>query len=228
MKLIISIIIILILAFLIKRSKALDNKGVIGASIMGFTLLYFCGVKYFILLLSFFILGSLVSKIGLKEKRKYKLEETQRSLKNVLANGLIPFIFALLSILSPIFLPAFTGSLSTAASDTFSSEIGVLSKEKPILITTLKPVEKGEDGAVSKLGLLAGFLGSLSIGIFSYILFNDFKLLISTAVSGFLGNLFDSILGALFERRGLIDNEITNLLATLFGGLIGILIYVIL
>ncbi len=228
MKLLLSIIIIAILAFLIKKSKALDNKGILGASLMGFILIYFCGIKYFILLLSFFILGSLVSRVGLDKKKKNKLDETKRSLKNVLANGLAPFIFAILSLFNPIFLSSYVSSIATATSDTFSSEIGVLSNENPILITNLKPIEKGEDGGVTKLGLLAGLLGSFIVGLLSYILFKDIKLFISSTIAGFLGNIFDSLLGALFERKGLINNEITNFLATLFGGIIGLFIYVIL
>ena len=225
-RLFISILIICVLALLIKKSGCLDNEGVIGSSIMGFILLYFCGFKYLVLLLSFFVLGVLVSRIGLEKKKAKKMAETCRGLRNVLANGLIPTIFAILVIFGFNWaLVGYISSIAAATSDTFSSELGVLSNEKPRLITTFEVVDKGTDGAITIFGTLVGVLGAFLIGVFAYLLFGDIKIVLCSTVGGVAGNLADSLAGAIFERKGLLNNEHVNLIATLVGGVVGVLIY---
>jgi uncharacterized membrane protein len=87
-----------------------------------------------------------------------------------------------------------------------ATEIGVLSKES-YLITNLKKVEKGVSGAISKLGVMAGFLGALAIGILAWILSNYFSapkiepafLIVIPTVTGLTGALLDSFLGATMQ-----------------------------
>ncbi|AIJ06135.1 hypothetical protein JH146_1293 [Methanocaldococcus bathoardescens] len=228
-RLFVSILVICVLALLIKKSKCLDNTGIVGSSIMGFILLYFCGFEYLILLLSFFILGVLVSRIGLEKKKAKKIDETCRSLRNVLANGLIPILFAVLTIFGFNWaLIGYISSIAAATSDTFSSELGVLSNEKPRLITTFEVVEKGTDGAITIFGTLAGVLGAFLIGLFGYLFFGDTKIILCGTIGGISGNLADSLVGALFERKGILNNEHVNLIATIVGGVVGIFIYYIL
>ncbi len=229
LKLVVSIIVILVLALLIKKSKCLDDKGIIGSSIMGFILLYFCGFKYLILLLSFFVLGVIVSKVGYEKKKDKNIYESCRSLKNVLANGLIPVIFAILIVLSFKWaLFGYISSIAAATSDTFSSELGVLSNENPRLITTFEVVEKGTDGAITIFGLLSGILGAFLIGVIGYIFFGDLRIILCSTIGGISGNLVDSLVGALFERRGILNNEHVNLIATVVGGIVGIFVAMIL
>ncbi|CAB3290250.1 conserved membrane protein of unknown function [Methanocaldococcus lauensis] len=229
LKLVVSIIVIVILALLIKKSNCLDNQGIIGSSIMGFILLYFCGFKYLILLLSFFILGVVVSKIGKEKKKNKNIYESCRSLKNVLANGLIPLIFAILTVLGFKWaLFGYISSIAAATSDTFSSELGVLSNENPRLITTFEVVEKGTDGAITIFGLLSGVIGAFIIGVIGYLCFRNPNIILCSVIGGISGNLADSFVGALFERRGILNNEHVNLIATIVGGIIGIFVAMIL
>ena len=54
---------------------------------------------------------------------------------------------------------------AAANADTWSSELGILSKSPPFLITTFKAVPPGTNGAVSILGLLAAIGGGATIGL---------------------------------------------------------------
>ena len=86
----------------------------------------------------------------------------------VIANGGICGAFVLLHLLLPdaewIWL-GFAGTLAAANADTWGTELGVLSKRQPRLITSLKPVPRGTAGAVTLDGTLASLGGALFIGL---------------------------------------------------------------
>jgi uncharacterized membrane protein len=69
-------------------------------------------------------------------------------------------------------LTAPTSNYAAVAADTFSSELGILSKSKPRLITSfaLREVPPGTNGGVTLLGTLAGLLGSFIIACTSTLL----------------------------------------------------------
>ena len=61
---------------------------------------------------------------------------------------------------------------AAVAADTFSSELGILSKSKPRLLTswTFRRVPPGTNGGVTLEGKLAGFAGAFVIALTSVIL----------------------------------------------------------
>jgi len=61
-------------------------------------------------------------------------------------------------------LCAYYAGFACCNADTWASEVGVLSQEDPILITTMKTVPKGTNGGISKLGCIMSFLGGALIG----------------------------------------------------------------
>src|SRR5205807_7268326 len=60
----------------------------------------------------------------------------------------------------------FIGAFATATADTWSTELGTLSKASPRLITNGKPVAPGTSGGVTPLGMAATALGACSLGYF--------------------------------------------------------------
>jgi uncharacterized protein (TIGR00297 family) len=91
------------------------------------------------------------------------------------------------------------------------------------MITTLRPVPVGTDGAVSLVGTLAGFAAAAVVGLIALALgLVGLPSLAIVLVAAFIGSSADSLLGATLERRGLMDNDAVNFSNTLIGALSGI------
>ncbi|MCK5278412.1 MAG: DUF92 domain-containing protein, partial [Cyclobacteriaceae bacterium] len=56
---------------------------------------------------------------------------------------------------------------------------------------------------------------------------NDYKRMLIITVSGFSGNILDSVLGATLQQNGYINNHQVNFLATLFGSLFCLLLFIL-
>ncbi|OYR94661.1 hypothetical protein DJ71_01900, partial [Halorubrum sp. E3] len=118
---------------------------------------------------------------------------------------------------------AFAGATATAMADTLSSEIGGLF-DGPRLVTTLRRVEPGTDGAVTWQGELAGVGGALFVAGLA-----AFGMPIGDAVAGggivalagVAGMTVDSLLGALIEGER-VGNQAVNFLATLSGAIVAV------
>lgn len=113
-----------------------------------------------------------------------------------------------------LFAPALA-ALAEAAADTISSEIGQVLGGTPRMLTTLRRVPAGTDGAVSAAGTLAGALAAAVIaGAGTLALRGDWRLFALGAGGGVFGLLFDSLLGATIERKGWLNNDAVNFLST--------------
>jgi uncharacterized protein (TIGR00297 family) len=86
---------------------------------------------------------------------------------------------------------------------------------QPRLITTLRRVEAGRDGAISAAGTLAGVAAAAAIAALgTYALRGDTRLLWIAAAGAVFGLFFDSLLGATLEERGWLNNDAVNFLST--------------
>ncbi|QNI33103.1 DUF92 domain-containing protein [Alloacidobacterium dinghuense] len=113
-------------------------------------------------------------------------------------------------------LAAISAALAEAAADTLSSELGQVFGGQPLLITTLKPVPVGTDGGVTLAGTAIGCIGA---AIVTAVAAMTFRLNVSQGAvifsSAILGLFADSLFGAVFERRGWLNNDAVNFLSTL-------------
>jgi uncharacterized protein (TIGR00297 family) len=118
--------------------------------------------------------------------------------------------------LSPVSLFAVgLAALAEAAADTVSSEVGQVFGGRPGMITTLRRVEPGTDGAISAAGTAAGVFAAGVVALAGCLaLRGGPPLLWVSWAGGVFGLFFDSLLGAVFEQRGWLNNDAVNFLST--------------
>lgn len=219
-------------AYFTYRAKTVDASGVFAAVLFGIILITFAGVPWFLVVISFFILGSFFTKYRYAEKVFLGVEQGKngrRGYMNAFANALVAVAGAILFGITgnEIFAALFLGCIATATADTLASEIGVTGGT-PYMITTLRPVPAGTNGGITVLGELAGLFGAVIICGLAFVLeVAPWYVCLIGVAAGFFGTNMDSLIGALIENKGVIGNSGTNLLATLSGGLFAMAVYAI-
>ena len=220
------VILLFILGFITYYRKSLDLFGSAVMIIMGIVIIFSAGTNWLLLIILFLVMSLLATKYSKKYKQSLGEFEGRRTSKNVISNGVVACFMAAFGGYYLPFVGGFIGAIATATADTLASEIGVLDPH-PRLITTLQKVDPGTNGAVSGLGTAVGIVGAAIIGIAAYLLgimTNPLLAIVVAIISGTVGCFMDSILGALFENRHLITNEHVNLMATIVGAIVGILL----
>ncbi|GIZ41469.1 hypothetical protein CKM354_000477200 [Cercospora kikuchii] len=220
--------------------KKLTPAGIVSGIIVAIIHMIHPWQAFFWLLMVFFLLGTVVTKIGHTKKAHLTQSaaggtggEGARSAVQVFANSgwasiLIaihayllhnksPFIssvvpgltagphFPILEKLLPIGIIA---QYAAVAADTFSSELGILSKQNPFLITApWKSVPKGTNGGVTIDGFKYAGLGSsllVAVAIASLTLSPPHvdvqpQITVTLIAAGIAGSIIDSVLGALCQ-----------------------------
>lgn len=262
--------------------NVLTKDGFLAGLLIGVPILVFGGFDNFILLLVFLIIGSILSRVGKEVKSRYNpIGEMvgTRAWPNVVANGFWPMISsvmiyftsdALIKVAWELF---FIGSLASMVADTTATEIGMLSRERPRMITELNNiVEPGASGGVTILGTVASILAALIFGLLAYLIsgFNplieftligfsplvnlrglEYWILFIIVLSGVLGSIFDSVLGATLQAKyrcnlcgkyvetpvhcgvdteysegiRFIDNHMVNFISSFVGGIIAVALF---
>lgn len=214
------------IGWLAYRRDSLSKSGVAGAIITGTAIFGFGGWTWGLVLIAFFISSSVLSHFRQTDKtamaEKFAKGE-RRDLAQTLANGGLGALLAVAVLLlidlpgqarqgSPLYMYltlAYFGAIATANADTWATELGVLSRTPPRLITTGQPVPPGTSGGITAYGTLAALAGSAFIGIVAFLLIqvaslattgallvSDGPVVWIASLAGLLGSLFDSLLGA--------------------------------
>lgn len=220
------VILLFILGFVTYYRKSLDVLGSVVMIVMGIIIIFSAGANWLLLIVLFLVMSLLATKFSKKYKQSLGEFEGRRTSKNVISNGVVACFMAAFGGYYLPFVGGFIGAIATATSDTLASEIGVLDPH-PRLITTFQKVDPGTNGAVSVLGTAVGIVGAAIIGIAAFflgIMPNPLLAIGVAIISGTVGCFMDSVLGAVFENRHLITNEHVNLIATVVGAIVGILL----
>lgn len=224
------------------KKNIFNARGGISAFILGI-IIAIANLYWFLILLFFLITSSIATKYKYPYKEERMLAEGikgARDINSVLANGLVSMGIAIIYLFdanyklfnlnSDFYTILFMSSVASASSDTFASEIGVLS-DKTYLITNFKRIKVGTDGGISVLGEIASLFGALIIAFFGSLLYyfkianyNStipiFYFLAIPFVIGFVGCQIDSYLGAIWERKGYLTKGDVNLLSIFVATLI--------
>ena len=202
------------------RLKKLTVAAAITGGVLGWLVFAGGGYTGLGMLAAFFIMGTAATSW----KKQQKSLQTTRTAGQVLANGGVAALAGLGALILPaychLFDLAMAGSLASATADTLSSELGIIYGRRHYNILTWKPDVRGKDGVVSIEGTLIGIAGAAFIALIYSIKHPSFAGIGIITLSGAIGNLVDSILGASLERKGHIGNDMVNFLNTLAAGVL--------
>ncbi|WPH04636.1 Hypothetical protein R9X50_00752900 [Acrodontium crateriforme] len=235
-----------LITYALTRRK-LTTGGIFAGILVAFIHMLSPWPAFFWLVIMFFFFGTLVTRIGHNAKATLTQSSTggtggegARTSDQVFANSgfacvLIllhtyllnstPFISSSLPIAAGPHLPGLQAVLpigiivqyAAVAADTFSSELGILSKATPFLITApWKKVPKGTNGGVTVDGLLYGALGSFLLTVVAILTLNSLPPMVLMdpmvsallAIMGFMGTLIDSLLGAVVQAT--VTDKVTG------------------
>ncbi len=205
--------------------RLLTRDGVVAAVAVGTLVFGFGGWRRAGLLVLFFATSSALTRWQAARK-SHPEHAAGRTGLQVLANGLVAAALSVWGTIwpAPWISAAFAGAIAASTADTWATEIGLLSKTPPRLITarllrTRAEVPPGTSGGVTWLGTIAACIGAAVIaGSSAAWLHTAFG---RVWLAGFIGMTVDSILGATVEgRRWWMTNDTVNLLATVGGAVL--------
>ena len=197
----------------------ISRSGAAGGLLVGTTIYASLGPRGFAVLALFVVGGSVLTRLGYRSKQRTGAAQERggrRSARNALANCAVAVLCAVFAAAtgSDLFIVAFVASLGAAFADTSESEVGLLFGRTPRLVSTLRKVPRGTDGAISLPGTLAGIAAACLTAALALALglLESPKAALLVALAAFLGTVADSLIGARYPRIG---NEATNVLCTL-------------
>lgn len=192
--------------------RSLSLSGAVASTLLGAAVFGLGGLSWAVLLIGFFVSSSLLSRLF--KQRKAGMNEkyakgSRRDAGQVMANGGVAGLLVIAQAVFPsagfLWVMA-AGTLAAVNADTWSTELGILSRVNPRLITNGRVVEKGTSGAVSLAGTIAAAGGAAFIGLLAVLVWpayaGDASLaaapirLFVIIVAGLASAFVDSLLGA--------------------------------
>lgn len=225
----------------IAPKKLLTPAGIFHAWLLGVIIWGTLGWPGYLIVAFYFLVGSGVTRIGLTQKEAAGIAEKRsgaRGPENVWGSALTAALCALgVGIinsgllttipqslganLNSLLLLGYVASFSTKLSDTCASEVGKAYGKSTYLITTLKPVPRGTEGAVSLEGTLAGVVASIAIAILGWgVGLIDLLGVVWCVLAALIATNLESVIGATLQSQYTwLTNELVNILNTLIGAI---------
>jgi uncharacterized protein (TIGR00297 family) len=222
--------------------KLLTPAGLAHAWVLGVLIWGCLGWQGYALVMFYFLVGSGVTFIGKAQKEELGIAEARSGARgpgNVWGSALTGTLCALgVLYLStqgkhrewiPLLLLGFVASFCTKLSDTCGTEIGKAYGQRTFLITTLQPVPRGTEGAVSLEGTLAGVVGSLAIALVGWMVGLIGPIgIVFCVIAAFIATTVESLIGATIEDKiPFLTHDVVNILNTLIGAIVAILLGVL-
>jgi uncharacterized protein (TIGR00297 family) len=211
--------------------KLLTPAGIFHAWLLGVIIWGTLGWQGYLVVVFYFIVGSGVTRIGMAEKEAQGIAEKRsgaRGPENVWGSALVAALCAVEVLLVPdlrwLLCLGYVASFSTKLSDTTASEVGKAYGKRTFLITTLQPVARGTEGAVSLEGTLAGVVGSVAIALVGWGVNLITPLgIVWCVLAAFIATNLESVIGATLQSRySWLTNELVNIANTLIGAIVAI------
>ena len=230
---------VLIAIALLIPKKLLTPAGYANAWLLGVIVWTAFGWQAYTTTLFYFFAGSAVTKIGMATKEAYGIAEDRGGVRgpgNVWGSALTGALCALgvvvlsglapnaLSVWRPLLALGFVASFSTKLSDTTATEIGKAYGERTFLITTLQPVPRGTEGAVSLEGTLAGIGGAIALALVAWVcgLITPYGVGLCM-IAAFIATTVESLIGATLEGQfGWLTHDLVNIINTTVGALVAV------
>ncbi len=226
--------------------KLLTPAGIFHAWLLGVLIWGTLGWPGYLVVAFYFLVGSGVTRIGLAQKEAEGIAEKRSGARGpenvwgsaltaalcavgigVINSGLLtPSYQSLIPIFQSLLLLGYVASFSTKLSDTCASEVGKAYGKSTFLITTLQPVARGTEGAISLEGTLAGVVASIAIALVGWgVGLIDALGIAWCILAAFIATNLESVIGATLQSKYTwLTNELVNILNTLIGALAAMLI----
>jgi len=222
---------LLAIAFLLPK-KLLTPAGYFHAGILGVLVWGTLGWRGYGVVLFYFLIGSVVTRIGMAEKEARGIAEKRSGIRgpeNVWGSALSGSICAVLSLFlgfpwQSLLVLGYVASFSTKLSDTTASEVGKAYGKSTFLITNLQSVPRGTEGAISLEGTLAGLVASGVISLLAWALgLISLMGVVWCIIAAFVATNLESLIGATLQSQwDWLTNELVNVINTLIGALVAI------
>ncbi|CAK7351833.1 unnamed protein product [Dovyalis caffra] len=192
--------------------SGLSLSGIFAAFLLGTLTWRAFGPSGFLLVASYFVIGTAATKVKMAQKEAQGVAEKRKGRRgpgSVIGSSAAGCVCAFLSIFGvggeaflALWRLGFVASFCTKLSDTISSEIGKAYGKTTYLVTTFKVVPRGTEGAVSVEGTLAGLLASIllaSIGCFIGEI--NVPEAVICVIASQIANVGESIIGAVLQEK---------------------------
>ncbi len=214
--------------------KLLTPFGYLNALILGVLVWGTLGWRGYLIVMLFFLCGSAITYVGIEQKEAEGIAEERSGMRgagNVWGSALAATICAIATLYFPspikeLFILGYVGSFCTKLSDTTASEVGKAYGKTTYLITNLKPVPRGTEGAVSLEGTVAGAIASFVLALIAWgIGMIDPLGIIWCVIAAFIATTIESLIGATLESRfSWLTNDLVNFINTIIGAISAILL----